>query len=365
MIGYFIFCLAFSLFAFGRGGGKWVYIVVFPVFLYFLPSTGYDYDYYERAYDLSYTVPEAPFIKTKGIITAEPFYILYQGLISVFTPFNFQGFLVVNFILCLLLIGRFFVKIAKIDKCLMLVYMAPVVAPTIFYFSPRSSISFSLMVFALSFLVERKLLMYVAFSFLGAMLHSQFLLSAAYFFAAYFVVVTFFKRSYRMTVFSIFILAVITGMAVKLAPSMMGALSSVLSFLPSAEVAQSKLHYFNDGNSGIRITSILSIVVYPFFALLLSKVRGKYTYTRNKADNDIFCLMILSVAFLGCAVNVAYFGSPHLAGRLSRFSDYLGLIVIMPMFFMHYFNRYFSAAVGGGLVLLSPILYSAVYGGGA
>ena len=113
--------------------------------LFLLPSTGMDYDYYKADYISAHYIPNFPFFRTTTILTAEPFYKWYTAFISVITNLSFEEFLSLNFIMLYGLLFNLFKKYFQVfPSLLFMVFGLMAIVPTIFYFSPRSSISFVL-----------------------------------------------------------------------------------------------------------------------------------------------------------------------------------------------------------------------------
>lgn len=340
--------------------------IVCSVFLFILPSTGYDYDYYKQAFDNAYLISSYPWFSTDSIITAEPFYIWYTAVVSVLTPLPFQGFLVLNFVFCGLLSFFSFRKLRVVSLDLFWVSFLPVVFPTLFYFSPRSSISFFLVLLGFMLLVRRKLLLALPFFFLGISIHSQYILITVFMVVAY----LFYDYSYKFddSIRKKLGLALIfmAGLSLLGVQQLMGVLSSVLGVLPSAEVAVSKLHYLESTRSGYRLTAILSIIIYPamMYLIVIRKKKCFFSFIENKKWDETFVHMLVLVVIFGAMINLVFIGESHLAGRLSRFSDYIGMGVILPSFLVIYLGRLAAVFILWALVWLAPLMYSTVYGVG-
>ena len=70
---------------------------------------------------------------------------------------------------------------------------------------------------------------------------------------------------------------------------------------------------------------------------------------------------MLAIILYGAAINIAYFDSALAAGRLSRFSDYLGICLLVPMYFKTCIGYKFEYFVLTLITVLAPVLYAAVY----
>ncbi|KAF0809834.1 hypothetical protein A167_01374 [Alcanivorax sp. S71-1-4] len=337
-------------------GGCW--------FLLTLPSTGYDYDYYKQAYDNAYFDAGYPWFKTEAVLTAEPLYKWYTSFVSVVLPIEFQGFLALNFILCLVISWFSLRGFRNIDLDLFWLAFVPVIFPTLFYFSPRSSISFFLVFLGFMSLIKGRNLFALLPLSLGILIHSQYILVVVFFTVSYF--------SYRATVglserirkrIGILIL-VLLGLSLLVVRYLMGVLASVLGLLPSADVAVSKLHYLEGSETGYRLTAVLSILVYPMIymsVMWIKKKRGIY-FLENEAQDRQFCHMIGLVVLFGALVNIVFFETSHLAGRLSRFSDYLCMGLLLPVFLKLFLKREGAVIALWGMVWVAPLMYRTVYG---
>ena len=333
-------------------------------FLLVLPSTGLDYDYYKQAFDNAYYVSTFPWFYTDSTLTAEPLYIWYTSMVSVLTPFSFQAFLVLNFLLCVSFSMFAYRKVRYLKIDLFWLSFLPVIFPTLFYFSPRSSVSFFLVLLGFFLLCRRRLLFSLLFIAIGVSLHSQYILVSVFFIAAYLTYIYSQgleeKLRRRVGVFLIFS----AGACLVGVHALMGVLSSVLGVLPSSEVALSKLHYLESSRSGYRVTSVLSILVYPAVFYLMKKEKSKkgIVFLDDSDADRLFVHMLGLVVLFGAMINIVFIDQSHLAGRLSRFSDYVGMGIILPAFLVMYLRRELCVLVLWGMVLVAPFIYSTVYG---
>lgn len=368
MTNYFVAILLLTPFAaFFRDGIMLVAVfAVCSFFLFVLPSTGYDYDYYKQAFDNAYVTLSYPWFSTDSIITAEPFYIWYTAAVSVLTPLPFQGFLVLNFIFCGVLSFFAFRKLKVISLDLFWISFLPVVVPTLFYFSPRSSISLFWVLLGFMLLVRRKVLFALPCLFLGISIHSQYILITTFTVVAYLVYAYSYKFNDSIRKKLGLALIFMAGLSLLGVQQLMGVLSSALGVLPSAEVAVSKLHYLESARSGYRLTAILSIIVYPamMYLIFVRKKKLCFSFFDNRELDETFVHMLALVIIFGAMINIVFIGESHLAGRLSRFSDYIGMGVVLPTFFVIYLGRVATVFILWALVWLAPLMYSTVYGVG-
>src|SRR5690606_5652219 len=113
------------------------------------------------------------------------------------------------------------------------------------------------------------------FMITGMLIHSQYLPIAVllifYFFSI--SVLKYAKEGYRRKIeIGMIVLAALFLLNIN---AMLSVVSGFLDTLPSGQVATSKLHYFDDAREGFRLTSILSIVIYPLLAISLLRLKTK------------------------------------------------------------------------------------------
>ena len=137
-------------------------------------------------------------------------------------------------------------------------------------------------------------------------------------------------------------------------------IASLFSFLPSASIAVAKLHYISgeDSASGsFRMTSILSILIYPIILLFILK---KIDLQKSVINKSII-FGITGIVFFGTAVNLAFLNDAHVAGRLARFSDYFCMGFLIP-YTLYINSQYFLIKFIALLMcILAPFLFSTLY----
>lgn len=333
-----------------------IFIFLFAFLILNLSSTGMDYDYYEKDYLTGYFKSSWPFFYTNGGLTAEPFYRVYSGFIRVITQSSFQVFLVVNFLLCIFIYFQSAPFNNKRIKVLPLLFSIPVIIPTIFYFSPRSSLSYFLVLSGFFTLIKGRRFFSFILMFLGGMIHSQFLLFVLFIFVCVYMNP---KGRYGfLAVYLMFLFAFLKGL-----PLIINFVTSFLSFLPSADVATSKTHYIESAKEGFRITSILSIFVFPLLSIFLFAKRDvisvRFGIKSDMVSNFLY-FTVLSV-FFSFIVNLVFMSQPHLAGRLSRFSDYYSFMVLLPFAVLSYFEHSVVKAILLAFLFASPLLFPTIY----
>ncbi|MCG3864915.1 MULTISPECIES: EpsG family protein [unclassified Photobacterium] len=363
---YYIICLViFFIAIFNTRLGLILLFLNVPIVLYCIQSNGADYEHYKADYETARQIATYPYFYTFSSLTAEPFYKIYSAFIKVITDINYSGFLAVNFIFCFSIYYIFtpFNKKSCIINHLFWLMTLPVIIPTIFYASPRSSLSYILILAGFFCLLRDKKIFSGILFFAGGMLHSQYLaISFILFFAGYFNLGAIPYVKNRFILFYILV-SLSFVVVLKSISIILPNISSLLSFLPSAEVATGKLHYLTSNNTGFRLTSILSIIIFPIFSLLLYKRYIKLSEVFNIDINIAWrlCFLFLLITAFGLAINVAFFSNPHLSGRLSRFSDYTSLALLIPLVLICYFNRIKAVMILSIFLLLAPLLYPTVY----
>ena len=363
MLYFYLFTL-FSALIRRINGSTFFLVLICVCFLIFLPDTGFDYSSYKHAYDNSYFLSDFPWFYTDSYLTAEPFFKWYISLVANLIPFGYPYFLAFNYLLCTILLFVFLLNNRCIIKSF-LFYTLPVIFPVLMYWSPRSSISFVFVIGGLIYLIRKKYFLAVLCLFLGCGVHSQYLLFSFLLVILYIALRILPSRSYKS--FSI-LSAIVLFVFLREMDSLINVLVSLLSFLPSAEVVTGKMHYFEEGESavGFRLTSVLSILIFPYLSWSLIR-RMKKTKTLVFGNNimyqeQLYILYLFFAIFLyGCSINLAFFDVPHLAGRLARFSDYLGMAFLLPLYIKYRFGDNMLSLFLFFLCAITPFLYKDLY----
>lgn len=364
MFYYYIFTIIVSwLYFFNKKIGYGAILISVPFFLFLLPSTGFDYDFYKESYDNAVFISHFPYFESISTLTAEPLYVWYTSLVSVLTKLSFPGFLAFNYLICSAIILYALPKSSEIQdlKYYLFLFLLPIIIPTVFYFSPRSSISFSFIFlgfFTLFF--NKRMVLGSTFLFIGFSFHTQYFLIGLYLILLYFLSLKAnFYTKYRIISVNA-ILAIFLFFFLFFISFFEAIIAAVFSFLPSASVAVTKLHYVSsdDGASGgFRLTSILSIIVYPLILIFFLKNIN----LKNNIIDKMVLFGLVGVVFFGAVVNLAFIGDPHVAGRLSRFSDYFCMSFLIP--YTLYLNKQYLTIKLIGLIMciLSPFLFKSLY----
>lgn len=361
---FYFFTIFVVLFSFASNRLAFMALIVGVFyFLTILPDTGQDYSRYQDTFTGGYVISEFPFFKTHATIDAEPLYLWYNSLMSFLLNKRFPLFLAINFIVCVIISKSVFKGVYSHLFYLFWLFILPVIIPTIFYFSPRSSISFFLILLAFTNLVRAKYVFFGLATLACISIHSQFILISVLMLATYLVLYYKsdfkFKESKKLIVIGALVLTILLVFINNFSST----LEALLSYLPSSDIAQAKLHYLETARDGFRLTSILSIVIYPLMAhhLLVKIQTHDLLIFKNPKYNTVFLLLLFAVVCYGAAINIAYFNNPHLAGRLSRFSDYLGMGILLPLYFLNNYQNALLKPVMLFLILISPILFASLY----
>jgi len=370
---FYVFTLIAVLLFFLNKKKALIFIIIGCVFfLYFLPSIGYfgpDYLGYQTTYVNAFKIEAFPWVNTAAQIDSEPFYLWYSSLISAYSNLGFSFYMIFNFLLCVF-ISVFMLRSFKSDyKYFFWIMILPVIFPTIFYFLLRSSLSYFLVALGFFSLLnpnKKKAIFYaILFSFMGINLHSQYILMTLLFLGTFmslkFEILADYYRNLKIITISAFALIFVL-IALR---SYTSEIASLLSFLPSSDVISVKIgHLIGKDERGLRLTALLSVVIYPVmaFQVVIRTYKSDVLYfLNNKLKERKFLLLMLAIILYGAAINIAYFDSALAAGRLSRFSDYLGICLLVPMYFKTCIGYKFEYFVLTLITVLAPVLYAAVY----
>lgn len=374
MVDFYIFTIIIAfLFIINKRIATLLLFIGCVYFLYHLVEIrhfGDDYYGYLDAYEGALRLNGYPWARTITKIDAEELYLWYTAMVRIFSgglPMSF--FLSFNFLLCLL-ISFFMLKGFKKDYQLFFWAMAlPVVFPTVFYYLIRSSLSFFLVALGFfSLLQDNKLKAFVfgfGFTYLGINLHSQYILLGFLMIVMFFLLKLKHKDDYKYNINMIMICSVGLIGVLLILKQFTEQLGELLSFLPSSNIVAGKLGYLaSDDDRGIRVTSILSIVIYP--VMMYNVIQKTYftetTYIfKSKLKERKFLILFFALICFGASINIAYFDLSHVAGRLSRISDYLGMCILLPLFFKISLGNKLEYVALLLITILAPILYSAVY----
>ncbi len=359
--------LFFLLFFFQK---KNFYLLVLSILsvaliIYFLPGTAPDYQGYKRDYESGRIVDVFPYFNTLSVIDAEPYYKNYSAFIRVVTGLSFNGYLALNFILgySLMYFGLKSIFKPKAVTIFMMLGLISIV-PAIFYFLVRSSIPYVLVVLVFVLYAKKRPYWAMAVSFLAMGFHSQYIPALFMLGSSYLWYELFIKN--KQSTAGIFIYAVVMLLLLLMVLKFAVPILSTLSFLPTnTEFLLGKSRVLTAGTEGFRLTSFLSIAVFPLMYFYLVK-KEKFLEVFRKGESgetyNRFIFLLGSAVLLAFVINLIFINVPLVSGRLSRFSDYTFLMIGMGTFLLTIKN---SDRLLPLLLLLlmciAPFLYPAVY----
>jgi len=335
------------------------------VIIYFLPGTAPDYQGYKLDYESGKMIDSFPYFRTLSIIDAEPYYKIYSAFIKVVTGLSFNGYLALNFILwySLLYIGlKSIFKPYAVTIFMMLGLIS--IVPAIFYFLLRSSTPYILAVLVFVLYVKKRPIMAMVVSFIAMGFHSQyipaiFVLGLSYFWYEFFI-------KNKQSTGKILIYTGVMSMLLLIAFKWAVPILSMLTFLPTdTAFLAGKSRALTSATEGFRLTSILSIVVFPWMFFYLVKKR-KFLEVFQKGESretyNRFIFLLGSAVLLAFVLNLVFINAPLIAGRLSRFSDYTFLMIGMGTFLITIkHSDKLLPLLFLLLMCLAPFIYPAVY----
>lgn len=364
MLDFYFFTIFIALLSFLSKKMSFLFLVIgVATFLLILPDNGLDYSKYEATFYSGRSIDNFPFFKSDRLIDSEPLYLWYSALMSVLLKKSFTLFLSLNFIISVaisyLALKRFNINYFY----LFWLFLLPIIVPTLFYFSPRSSISFILVLIGFISLINNKYILSLSLLFAAITFHSQYILISLMFVITYVVLNYMVGFNLEKSKKIILIITSLLTVFLVLINNFLDVITSILIFLPSADIAMAKLSYFENSRDGFRITSVLSLIVYPMFTLkILNKFKnGEFSITGKRTIDNKILIMFFAIICFGAAINISFFTDPHLAGRLSRISDYLGMGLIVPFFLLSIYEGKFSMTIFLLYVILAPFLYPTLY----
>jgi len=344
-------------------------ILTVSIIIYLLPSTGADYEHYKYDYETAYSKTDFPYFFTNSILTAEPFYKFYSAFISVTTGLSFSGYLSLNFIITYFTMYIILQKFFLSRYIVVFLFIGLIlIVPVLFYASPRSSVPFMFSTLAFLLYAEGKYFKAIFVSFLAISFHSQFIpiltiLGISYMFYTYF----FSKKKIPTYIYYIMILVLATILFVlsKYLTDILSFLIGFISFLPSGALIEGKIHYLDSSKSGFRITSLLSIIVFPiilFYIIKLNSFNKVFKPTLSPKYKERFIFLFSVLVVFSFIVNIIFINNAHVAGRISRLSDYLFMMIGIGTFLASFKNSNLVSMVVLIVILsIAPIIYSTMY----
>lgn len=325
-----------------------------------------DYYNYLQIFQNSVRIDDWPYYSSITMVSAEELYLAYSSLIRLEFTSSFRNFILINGLISLLFYYFTVNKMISINKTLSFLLLLPVIYPTINYFLIRSSLPFFIGLLALVLLADRKwiiasLLFFLAINFHNQYILNYFLIIVAFFFIKKGIDRNEFKMLNRLLVFSAAVLTVILFFI----NNFQDLVVQIFSFLPNAGLTSTKISYLELENQGYRYTSVLSILLYPYFSYKTLEYKLKFKdvslFFKEKDKDLLFVYFIFALSLTGAAVNIAFIDNSHLAGRLSRFSDYTCTLFLLHTYLRLYIKGKLYKAIIVFIILISPIIYPAVY----
>jgi len=342
-----------------RKEAAYLYIPFFAYCLLWLPDTGRDYIHYQLDYYSGTYHQDWPFYRSSAGLTAEPLYRSYTAVVYVITKMSFQHFLSANFLISMGLIAIGWKKFFNHFKFfpIFILFFSIVAAPTIFYFSPRSSISFATVFLTLGLLKQHKILWAILSAFVSINIHSQYIVAVIMLFLVYGI-----NRVMNVRKFNPKFLGGIIGGAVfiglVLSELILPYFIRVFSFLPSIDVFVAKTHILTEtSRTGSRLASLLSLTLYPGLLILSNNAN----LIKSDIINRTQILFISAITFTNAAIILWAFNDPHLSGRLARFTDYTSFSILMPLFLIGFTNHYVTTLACLLLAIISPQIFTGLY----
>ena len=351
---------------------RWQFFLITTVFcclfLLLMPSTQVDYDSYMGSYNNAYFSNKFPWIQSGYGVDLDPLFSVYMAAFSLFTPLDYPGFLATNFLLCLI-IFNYSCSILNIPgrvRKLLILFTLSSVFITVFYWSPRSSISYYLMLLGVAFMSKGKHKQGVGLFAMTCLLHSQFILQAVIILIASFVLskknLTRRKRNGLIALMIVSLSGLIFAI-----PRILPFITNILSSFSLTQFAASKANIYLTSVSNIglpRITAILSIIVLPLVAYLFYRDQHSATISQDgpgSIEYKRLSSLLLISTISGMIINLAFLSDATVAGRLSRFSDYTGFVVLLPIFIYSRYGRRACAWCALFFCLIAPFIYRTQY----
>ena len=340
-------------------------ILSIALIIYFLPGTATDYSGYKRDYESGRMVDSFPYFNTLSIIDSEPYYKNYTAFIKVVTGLSFNGYLALNFILGYSLMYFGLKSIFKPNAVTIFMMLGLIsIVPAIFYFLLRSSIPYILAVLVLVLYAKKRPYLAMAVSFLAMGFHSQYIPALFMLGASYLWYELFIKG--KQSTARIFAYTVVMSLLLLMVLKWAVPILSMLSFLPTdTEFLLGKSRALTGGTEGFRLTSFLSIIVFPLMYFYLVK-KEKFLEVFQKGESretyNRFIFLLGSAVLLAFVINLAFINVPLVAGRLSRFSDYTFLMIGVGTFFLTIKNSdKLLPLILLIIICVAPFLYPTVY----
>lgn len=321
-----------------------------PLWLYFLDPGNPDFAGYERSFrSVGFEISSSGLTSGGNEIDVEPLWLIYQALWKALGAHDYRVFLIVNFWICtLMIVAALRVLLEALELDLALALMVPISMPVMFLMSPRSSISFAATLLGLVALAQGERWRAAVLVLLGVGMHSQYLAAALFTIAALLLRGRRYSRP-RVTVASM--LAAIALFALLAAAEH---LLTIIPFVPNEAFLASGLEYFKAQGSGFRVTGVVSILL-GCWAVCRPRIFTSSSFEQRRGD--LFQIW----AIFGGIIGVVFIASPHIAGRLSRLSDYAVVPAVGARSLLQLSDASMRIAAGAAVIVAVPFLYPTVY----
>lgn len=330
---------------------KTIVLILFSAFLAIAPPTASDQDFeaYKSGFENIEFVYEYPFVISNTNLTAERGFFWYMVIFHVLTN-QFNIFLILNFLLLSFLNGSLLKKLgfSKGNLTTIMLYALPAFVPLIFYWSPRSGPSISLILIAYILFLKKKYIFSFGAFFLASMLHSQYI--------PFITVITLTLSINKLMNRNLLVSALLFSIAT------IGLLkygTDFIRLIPSGDifaVAFAKLHYIDElgESAGIRLSGLILIFIdFLYLTVIRNKIRTKYPIT-------IINLVDICIVF-SLVTNLLFINDSHVSGRVARFADFFIIICATPYFISIFAKRNFTPVFHAFSFLILLIMYKNIY----
>jgi len=330
---------------------KLIVLILFSIFLAFAPPTASDQDFdaYKSGFENIEFINEYPFVISDTNLTAERGFFWYMVIFHTLTN-QFNVFLVLNFLL-LSFSNAFILKKLEFkenDLTNIMLYALAAFIPLIFYWSPRSGPSISLILAAYLLFLKRKHILSFAAFLLASMIHSQYI--------PFITVIVLTLSLNKLMNRSLLVLASFFSITI------IGLLkygTDLIRLIPSGDifsVAFAKLHYIDElgESAGIRLSGLILIFInFLYLTVIRNKIRTKYPMS-------IMNLVDICIVF-SLVTNLFFINDSHVSGRVARFADFFIIICATPYFISIFAKRNFTPVLHALSFLLLLAIYRNIY----
>ena len=107
----------------------------------------------------------------------------------------------------------------------------------------------------------------------------------------------------------------------------------------------------------------ISIFVFPAIAWSLIKNRrfADKAVVEEFVDGYYYLYVFFCIILYGCAINIAFIDMSHLASRLGRFSDYMAMCFLFPLYIRYKFGDNMLIILLLLFCVMAPFIYKGLY----